>query len=168
MMGVKFVKIAADVDETEDAKLSPLLLCKKLAQKKAETVAEMCDANCLVIGADTFVYLDGKILGKPADAAQARDFLQRLSGRTHTVYSGVCVRYKRKSWTGFAKAKVTFDELSEVQIDQYLVTKEPYDKAGAYALQGAAGQFISKINGDWFTVVGLPVNLLAALVRKAL
>ncbi len=168
MMGVKFVKIASEVDENVGANLSPLLLCKKLAKLKAEAVAQKCDSKCLVIGADTFVHLDGKILGKPADMEQARQYLQKLSGRTHSVYSGVCVHYKRKSLVGFAKTMVTFTELSDVQIDQYLMTKEPYDKAGAYALQGVAGQFVSKINGDWFTVVGLPVKVLADLVRKAL
>ncbi len=168
MMGVKFVKIAPSVDENVAGKLSPLLLCKKLAKMKAEAVAEQCDSKCLVIGADTLVYLDGKVLGKPSGSQQAREYLEKLSGRTHSVYTGVCVHYRQKSLVSFTKAMVSFSELSSVQIDQYLMTKEPYDKAGAYALQGIAGQFISKINGDWLTVVGLPAGVLAELVRKSL
>ncbi len=168
MMGVKFVKIPPCVDENIGKNISPLLLCKKLAKLKAEAVAMQCDSSCLVIGADTLVYLDGKILGKPADMEEARRYLQKLSGRTHSVYTGVCVHYKRKSRVSFTKAMVSFAELSCVQIDQYLMTKEPYDKAGAYALQGIAGQFVSKINGDWLTVVGLPASVLAELVGKSL
>ncbi len=168
MLGVKFVKIVSDVDENLDRKLTPLMLCKELAKLKAEDVAKNCDEKCIVIGADTFVCLDNKIIGKPRDVEEARFFMQKLSGRTHSVYTGLAVHYKKETLVSYGKAKVTFDEIDKVQIDQYVMTKEPYDKAGGYALQGLAGQFITKIYGDWFAVVGLPVKELADIIRKIL
>ncbi len=168
MLGVKFVKIVSKVDENIGQKLTPLMLCKELAKRKAEDVAKNCDEKCIVIGADTFVSLDNKIIGKPKDMEEARFFLEQLSGRTHSVYTGIAVHYKKETLLSYGKAKVTFDDVDKVQIDQYVRTKEPYDKAGGYALQGLAGQFITKIHGDWFAVVGLPVKELADIVRKIL
>jgi septum formation protein len=117
-----------------------------------------------VLGADTTVVIDGEMLGKPADAADARRMLERLSGRQHEVVTGICLKRGAEAVRDFAATKVWFALMSAREIEEYVASGEPMDKAGAYAIQGLASKFIERIDGCYFNVVGLPV----ALVRKSL
>lgn len=127
-----------------------------LASQKAAAVAESFPDD-LVVGCDTGVILDGEILGKPEDKEDARRMISALSGRTHQVITGCSLHYKGKS-KGFSNVtEVEFFKLSEKEIEDYINTSEPYDKAGGYGIQGKAGLFVKAIKGDYFNVVGLPV-----------
>lgn len=127
-----------------------------LAFQKAAAVAESFPDD-LVVGCDTGVILDGEILGKPEDKEDARRMISALSGRTHQVITGCSLHYKGKS-KGFSNVtEVEFFKLSEKEIEDYINTSEPYDKAGGYGIQGKAGLFVKAIKGDYFNVVGLPV-----------
>jgi septum formation protein len=119
-----------------------------------------------VIGADTVVVLDGKVLGKPRDAADAVRMLQSLSGKTHQVMTGVCVLKGERVLTHTEVTEVTFRPLSDREIRNYVATKEPMDKAGAYGVQGGAARFVEGIRGDYFNVVGLPVCRLGLMLEK--
>jgi septum formation protein len=124
------------------------------------------DADVVIVAADTTVDLDGRILGKPADAAQARAMLADLSGRTHFVHTGVTVRLGAEASTDVATTEVTFASLAPAVIDWYVATGEPIDKAGAYAIQGAGGAFVSRVAGSASNVVGLPLHLVVALAQR--
>jgi septum formation protein len=132
---------------------------------KAAAVAREQKKNkhALIIGADTVVTLDGEILGKPKDEADAENMLKRLSGRTHEVYTGYCVIRVKDGFSVCAavKTEVKFKEINDDKIRSYIATGEPMDKAGAYGIQGLGGLLIEKINGDYANVVGLPVSALA-------
>ena len=121
----------------------------------------------MVVGADTVVAYQGQILGKPADEADAKRMLTMLSGQTHEVYTGVCVIEDGKTKTFYEETKVTFYEISDEQIDHYIKTGEPMDKAGAYGIQGYGSMFVSHLDGDYFCVMGLPVCTLAGMLRSA-
>jgi septum formation protein len=118
----------------------------------------------VVIGADTIVVVDGEVLGKPADAAGAAAMLRLLSGRAHEVVTAVAVRRDGELRSGHASARVTFRRLAPEEIDAYVATGEPLDKAGAYAFQGGAGAFVTRLEGDADTVIGLPLALLDRLL----
>jgi septum formation protein len=121
-----------------------------------------------VLGADTGVVLDGEVLGKPRDAAHAIDMLSRLSGRSHRVLTGVClIDPSGHAHVDMASTLVEFRQLSEAEIDEYVASGEPMDKAGAYGIQAGARGFIERIDGDFDTVVGLPVGLIQAMCRGA-
>jgi len=139
---------------------------KKLALKKAGFVYASHPDDC-VIGADTIVELDGEIIGKPRDEADACAILSRLSGRTHTVYTGVSVLCKEKQLLSYSTAKVTFAKLEEAEIRAYVDTGDPMDKAGAYGVQGGAALFIERIEGCYFTVIGLPLHMLYGMLKQA-
>jgi septum formation protein len=132
-----------------------------LARAKVAAVA-----GDLVVGADTVVVLDGRALGKPADAAGAATMLGQLSGRTHRVVTGVAVRRAGVVHSAHASTLVTFRELSEREIRDYVATGEPLDKAGAYAWQGGAGAFVTALDGDPDTVIGLPMRVLRDLLAQ--
>jgi septum formation protein len=143
----------------------------RLAEAKARAAAAQQDADasqCIIIGADTTVELDHKILGKPGDAADAREMLARLSGRTHHVLTGIfLLRLPDKNARAAVEySTVTFAPLSEAEIDAYVATGEPIGKAGAYAIQGLAGRYIPRIEGCYFNVVGLPLASLYVLLRE--
>ena len=147
------------------------VMVARLAEAKARAAAAQTQSgadDCLVIGADTVVELDGEILGKPRDAANAREMLANLSGRTHHVLTGIFVLHLPGGAARAAveKSSVTFAALSEKEIDSYVAGGEPMDKAGAYAIQGIAGRFIPRIEGCYFNVVGLPLARLFALLRE--
>jgi len=127
-----------------------------------------CGQSWLVIGADTVVLIDGEVLGKPADPAEAASMLTALSGRTHVVYTGVAVLDSQtgRLETGVERTEVTFVQLPREWVISYVATGEPMDKAGAYAVQGLGSAFIERINGCYFNVVGLPLTLLARLLRR--
>ena len=160
--GLQFSVRVSDADETIPPNTPPHEAVQLLAKQKAAAVAKLCPKD-LVIGADTVVTLDGDILGKPRDAADAARMLRMLSGKTHDVFTGVCLMHAGKAETFFEQTCVTFYPLTDGEIADYIATGEPMDKAGAYGIQGRGCTLVKKINGDYFNVVGLPV---AALYRK--
>lgn len=133
------------------------------AQKALDIARDRFDS--LVIGCDTVVTLGGVIMGKPKDEADAKAMLMRLSGRTHTVISGVCLCYKGRTMTFSEKTDVTFYDLTASEIDPYVASGSPLDKAGAYGIQDGAALFVKKIDGDYYNVVGLPVAKLAKEIK---
>ena len=155
--GYAFEIVVSDADESLPAGITPEKAVRRNAARKAQAVAET-NPGAVVLGCDTVVAIDGAILGKPQDEAEAKDMLRRLSGNTHTVYSGVCIT-DGETQTVFAVATdVTFYALSERTIDAYAATKEPMDKAGAYGIQGLGCVLVKEISGDYSNVVGLPLS----------
>ena len=137
-----------------------------LAAQKAREVAPTARAGDVVIAADTIVWLDGEVLGKPRSEAHAREMLRRLSGRTHSVFTGVCVAAGEQVLTAAEETRVSFRDLSPREIEAYVATGEPMDKAGAYGVQGKASLFVERIDGDFFNVVGLPLCRLGIMLKK--
>lgn len=150
----------------EEAHFAPPLEqgIQDVARAKCLAVAASCPDE-LVIAADTVVAVDGELLGKPADAEDAARMLRLLSGREHRVLTGVAVGLKDLVQTGCETTRVVFDEISEEQIAAYVASGEPFDKAGAYGIQGRASVFVKGIEGCYFNVVGLPLHLLAKLLE---
>ena len=163
-LGVEFVVRVPDIDETPRPGEGPVDYVGRLAVEKGRAVAVPDDA--LVIAADTTVDLDGEILGKPADADEARSMLRRLSARTHRVHTGVSVRVGECVASDVVTSLVTFVPLTAPTIDWYVATGEPLDKAGAYAVQGAGGVFVLRIRGSVSNVIGLPLHTLARLAGQ--
>lgn len=159
LIAPEFEIFAADVDEYIESGTSPDEAVMGLALKKARTVADLRPDDT-VIGADTVVVLDRKILGKPRDNADAAGMLRMLASNTHTVYTGVCIIQNGIETAFFEATDVTFTDMTEKEIAAYVETGEPLDKAGAYGIQGAAAPFISGIRGDFYNVMGLPVSTL--------
>ena len=166
-VGIKAVQFPADVDE-ECTESNPIKFIRNLSKRKCEHVYKQMESDCIVVAADTIVYLDKTILGKPIDKAQAKEFLQWLSGSTHYVYTGVTVAYKHTYYSSYVKSKVEFIELNDNEIDEYIATDEPLDKAGAYGIQGFGSQFIKKINGCYFNVMGFPISLFYKMLKEIL
>ena len=166
LLGLPFEVIASRYDEAlvDPISLAPAEYVMRLASGKAAEVAGRTSGAAVIIGADTTVVLDGSFLNKPKDAADARQMLRLLSGRTHTVYTGLCLIQGEMVATEFAVTEVTFDPLTDETIAAYVAGGEPLDKAGAYGIQGAALSFIPRIQGDYFNVVGLPLGLLRGLL----
>ncbi len=168
--GFDFEVVPAHADETRRPNEATADYVRRLAEAKARTVARQLakDAagdSTFIIAADTVVVIDNEILGKPSSAANARDMLHRLSGKTHEVYTGLSVLRGNASCTVMEATRVTFATLSEREIGDYIATGEPFDKAGAYAIQGQGGKFISRIEGCYFNVMGLPLARLYAILR---
>lgn len=138
-------------------KTAPHEVVMELALIKAKDIYEKTDKQSMVVGADTLVAYQGQILGKPADKEDAKRMLFMLSGQTHEVYTGVCVIEDGEAKTFYEETKVTFYEISEDEIDHYIETGEPMDKAGSYGIQGKAAVFIKGIEGDYYNVVGFPI-----------
>jgi septum formation protein len=164
--GIPFTVRAADVDESVLAPETPADYVQRLAEAKAYAI-EAVDGET-VLGADTTVVIDGEILAKPADAADARRMLVRLSGRRHEVLTGICLRRGDHAIRDYATTGVVFAALSDAEIDEYVASGEPMDKAGAYAIQGLASKFVERIEGDYFNVMGLPVAMVYRLLRGSL
>ena len=166
-LGVKFEVVVADTDESSDIS-DPCLLVRALAEKKGRAVAEKigCVDDTLIIASDTLVYAGGEFLGKPHDREDAFKMIKKLSGKAHIVVSGIYLNFCGKEVTDASVTKVIFDEMSDSEIDAYVDSPEPYDKAGGYAVQGLASVYIKGIEGDYFNVVGLPVNLLCNILKK--
>lgn len=152
-----------------DESLSPGILPRQavmlLAQRKAEAVAANHPGEA-VIGADTIVALDDQIFGKPRDREQAAEILSILSGKTHEVYTGVCIWHEGMADCFFRVARVTFAQMDKQEIAAYVASGEPDDKAGAYGIQGLGARFIVGIEGDYYTVMGLPVQALYQALRQ--
>ena len=154
-----------DIAEHQQIGESPQDFVQRLAKEKANAVA--CQKGDVVLAADTIVCLRGEVLGKPADREDAARMLRRLSGETHLVLTGICIRaYGVGDPSGsrqiidLAQTEVSFCKISESEIDEYVLSGEPLDKAGAYAIQGLASKFIESIRGSYHNVVGLPISLV--------
>lgn len=154
-----FILDPADVDEFIDNTKDLKEEIKRLAQKKASAVLER-HPNAVVIGSDTIVVVDQEVLGKPKDENDAKCMLRKLSGRAHEVMTGLCVMSNKKTFVDVSISKVTFANMTDDEIDAYIATKECDDKAGAYAIQGYGGKYIESIEGDYYTIMGLPLNML--------
>jgi len=166
-VGWEFIAIAANIDETRHPNEDAVDYVQRLARTKAETVASQTSA--MILGADTVVVVDDEILGQPRDDADARRMLQLLSGRWHEVLTGVALLRSGASpglIVAHETTRVRFAELTADEIDWYVASGEPSGKAGAYGIQGRAALFIKEIEGDYFTVVGLPVRLVYELARQ--
>ena len=156
---------SSNVDESFSPSLSPADAVVELASRKAKFVAEK-NGDAYVIGADTIVVFEGDILGKPQDEEEAVSMLSRLSGSTHEVYTGVSIISPEKEISFYEKTLVTFWELTQEEISLYIKSGEPYDKAGSYGIQGFGSYLVKSVNGDYFTVVGLPVSRTARELQK--
>ena len=167
LLKVPFEIIVSDVDETIDYENDLVKEIEKLSFRKADAVYQS-NKDALVIGSDTIVKIDNKALGKPASIEEAKEMLRELSGRTHEVVTGVSIITDGKSETFSSVSEVSFYPLSEEEIDEYVSTNEPMDKAGSYAIQGDAAKFIRSIEGDYYTIVGLPVAELYHRLKKYL
>jgi septum formation protein len=168
--GIRFTVQHADINEALRTGESPRDCAERLAREKALAVFQN-QSQSYVLGADTIVVADGKILGKPRDAEDACRMLRMLSGRTHSVITGVCLIEPvgsdgEQMTTASETTLVTFCELSNEEIRGYVATGEPMDKAGAYAIQGIASRWIPRIEGDYSNVVGLPVALVYRMLRE--
>jgi len=167
-LAVNFQVAAADIDESYIQGETPRDYVMRLSREKAMAGFNQGGAGLPVMGSDTIVLLDGEILGKPESRLEAETMLQRLSGRTHEVYSGVALVVNPESVLDTLNiTAVTFGEMPLAWIRQYCQTEEPMDKAGAYAVQGATGQYIRRIEGSYSGVMGLPLFETAELLRRA-
>lgn len=169
-LGIDFEVSVSDADESKIDKNSvPVsIYVQELALLKATAVAERIkNRNAIIISADTVVCLDGKILGKPKDEENAKEMLRFLSGKCHSVFTGVCVMDAKtlKSVCAREESKVYFKELSDSRIEDYVKTGEPLDKAGGYAVQGLGGMLVEKTEGDFLNIIGLPANRLCDILE---
>jgi septum formation protein len=160
-----FTVCVSDFDEDAIQEENPSALVEQLARGKCLAVAEQ-NPNCVVLGCDTVVDVGGEVFGKPKDEADARRMLEALSGRTHAVHTGVCVSDGVHTESFVDTCRVRFFELSKQEIEEYIATAEPYDKAGAYAIQGRAALWLDTIEGDYYTIMGLPVSRTVRLLQK--
>ncbi|MEF9952336.1 MAG: Maf family protein [Clostridium sp.] len=166
LYGINYKVIPSDVDENINA-LSPYEMVETLSYMKAKSVAQN-NINSLIIGADTVVYLDGVILGKPKTKEDAYNMLKSLSGKCHEVVTGVSLVSisSNINISDYEVTKVYFKELTDKEIYDYIESKEPLDKAGSYGIQGIGSVFVEKIEGCYFNVVGLPTNKLYNLLGR--
>ena len=161
---IPFIIRVSDADETMDPNASPAEQVALVSRRKAEAVPRETDD--VVIAADTIVVCDGKVLGKPKDEADAHGMLRLLSGRDHQVMTGLTLLRGEKCLSCTEVTDIHFRDLTEQEIDSYIRTGEPMDKAGSYGIQGGAALFAEKLCGDYFNVVGLPVCRLGQLLRE--
>ena len=154
--GIPFTVRAREVEEIRAPGEPPDAYACRLAYAKAEAAWE--DRDEIVLGADTIVVLDQSVLEKPRDAADARAMLHRLAGREHTVITGICLRHPGGVQVDSSATRVRFTPLTDAEIDAYVATGEPMDKAGAYAIQGLASKFVERVEGCYFNVIGLPLS----------
>lgn len=164
LYGVPFTVRAADIDETMDPVKSPFDEVARVSRRKAEAVSRQPDD--VVIAADTIVVCGGKVLGKPHSREAAADMLRTLSGSTHQVMTGCTVLRGSRAETFTQVTQLHFRALSEAEIDAYIATGEPMDKAGAYGIQGGAALFCEGMTGDYYNVMGLPVCRLQQSLRR--
>ncbi|MBQ3390857.1 MAG: septum formation inhibitor Maf [Clostridia bacterium] len=164
-LGLEFEVAPSKINELDYAMSSGKALAAILSVAKAQDVAEDFPLS-IVIGCDTVVEVDGMLLGKPQNESEARKMLEMLSGKTHTVYTGIAIACRGQVKNEVVITKVNFKELSSEEIDRYIASGEPFDKAGAYAIQGKGSTLVSSIEGDYFAVVGLPVFTLARMLEQ--
>ena len=169
MLGLNVETASPDIDESAVEADSPSHLADKLAKTKAEKVyRDLHPEGCPVVAADTLVEIGGRILGKPRSVAEAGEMLRMLSGKLHYVHTGLAVIYSGTFASAVETATVHFRELSDDEIESYIMSGEPMDKAGAYGIQGRAGAFVDRIEGDFFSIVGLPLCRLVTLLRNTM
>ena len=159
LLNLQFEVIVSEIEECIDYDNDLVKEIEKLSYQKAEAVFKN-NKDAIVIGSDTIVKIGNKALGKPHSANEAKEMLKLLSGKTHEVVTGVTILKDDVVDTFSSVASVSFYEMSEEEIDEYVATGEPMDKAGAYAIQGIAEKYIKSIEGDYYTIVGLPVGEL--------
>jgi septum formation protein len=171
--GIDFEVFPSEIDESRSPREAPAVYVWRVAELKVRTAMSRLRAKrqkdfSAIVAADTVVAIDGDVLGKPRSADDARRMLRRLSGRWHDVFTGlaVLVRHSERTIVVVEKTRVEFGVLSESEIDEYIRTEEPFDKAGAYAIQGRAGKFIPRVEGCYFNVIGLPLSRLYAILRE--
>ena len=163
LLGLRPEIVPTDIDETWRNGEAPAVHAERLAREKASAAAR---DGAAVVGADTIVVIGGEILGKPRDGAEARAMLRRLSGREHEVYTAVAVAYSGALASGVSRTLVWFRALEDAAIGAYVATGEPMDKAGAYGIQGYGAVLVERIEGDYFTVMGLGLGLLVELLGR--
>lgn len=166
LLGLEFTVHTADIDEHMDPSLPPEQEVARVSAEKAMAVAKDCAEEDIIISADTIVVIDGQILGKPKSEADAIRMLNLLSGRRHEVMTGLTVLSGGQSQTRVVRTGIEFRRLTDREIDAYVATGEPMDKAGAYGIQGRASIFVSHLDGDYFCVMGLPVCTLTQMLRE--
>ena len=167
MIGYENFRVIPDTNDEEIAPgLSPEMTVCKIALQKAQNVSRFCTEDELIIAADTLVFLEGQPISKPNDPDQAAQMLRMLSGRRHTVFTGIALINGNIRTTCAEKTEVFFRELSDEEIHAYIITGEPMDKAGAYAAQGKGSVFIERIEGDFFNVMGLPLCRLTQMLKN--
>lgn len=167
-IGLEFEVLVSEADENIEEDLSPGELVERLSLIKAEAVrvsSVSASDNYGIIGADTIVYHDGKVLGKPKDEEDAFAMLRALSGGSHSVFTGVSILLPDETITFHNETKVYFDELSDEEIHKYIASGEPMDKAGAYGIQGLGGAFVTRIEGEYANVVGFPIGHFCKVLR---
>jgi septum formation protein len=161
LVGIDHEVRPANIDERYLPGETPSAHAERLAREKASAI----DApDAIAIGSDTIVVVDGRVLGKPRDRTQAAEMLRLLSGRSHIVMTGVAVRWRGTLASGLEEVGVTFRTLTEQEIERYIDTGEPMDKAGAYGIQGFGATIVERVDGDYFAVMGLPLNRLVGLL----
>lgn len=163
--GIRFEVLAADIDETPLVNEAPDAYVERLAIAKARAVLALRPA-AHILGADTTVTIDGEILGKPVDDADAARMLRLLSGRAHLVHTGVALVSARGTQSTVDTTRVWFSPMTDEDISWYVATGEPVDRAGAYAIQGFASRFIPRIEGSYSNVVGLPVAVVSSILKR--
>jgi len=165
-LGLNFTIVPSKINEDIEG-LAPDLLVQELARAKAEEVAELVE-DTVIIAADTVVVNNNGIIGKPEDKNEAREMLKCLQGKCHTVFSGIAVlsTEEGRSLVDVDRTEVFLRQMDEQEINEYVDTGEPLDKAGSYGIQGFGGIFVEKINGSYFTVMGLPIHKLALMLKK--
>lgn len=167
--GFTFEVDSADVPEHRQSNEDAIRFVTRLAREKAEAVATRrpeLASNAIILGADTVVVVDDEVLGKPHDAEDAARMLRVLSGRTHQVITGVCLAKGGERQSAAEVTFVRFSTVSDEEIEAYVATGEPLDKAGAYAIQGRAGRWVPRIQGCYFNVVGLPLALVSSMIES--
>ena len=166
-MGVRDFRILTpDIDEHMDRALPPAELVRQISLEKAQAVAAQADPNAVIIAADTVVALDGVVLGKPADEEEAFRMLSLLSGNRHQVYTGLTVLRGEQVFSQWEETSVTFRPLTAEEIEAYIATGEPMDKAGAYGIQGLGALLVERLEGDYFNVMGLPLCRLGRMLAR--
>lgn len=164
-VGVSFDVMPAEGEEIITSHI-PSEVVKELSSQKAMEIATDCSEDTLVIGADTVVALDDKILGKPGDYNEAFNMLTALKNRSHSVYTGVTLVLNGESRSFVSETKVFVYDMTDEEIDEYIRSNDCYDKAGAYGIQGYFSQYVEKIEGDYFNVVGLPISRLMQEIKR--
>lgn len=164
-LNIPFTTYSPNVDETISEKLNPEEIVLTLSKRKAQAVLSVYP-NDLILSADTIVTLDEKILGKPTTEEEAKNMLLQLSGNIHSVYTGVTLLDSKEETSFIVKTDVEFWPLTIDEINWYIATGEPFDKAGGYGIQGKGGLFVKSIKGDYFSVVGLPISYISRILRE--
>ena len=165
LVGITHEVRPADIDEAYLPGEVPTAHAERLARGKCAVIAER-EPDALVIGSDTIVVVDGDVLGKPRDEGDAAHMLRRLSGRTHIVVTAVAVSWRGETQSAVEEVNVTFHSLSDDDIAAYIATREPMDKAGAYGIQGYGATIVERVDGDYFAVMGLPLQLVVRVLRE--